>query len=265
MNEQTLLNTLNDLALPRIHYFDETDSTNERALAFAAQSAPEFSLVIAERQTAGRGRFGRRWQTAPGTSLAFTLILRPSHAELERLGLFSFLGAVAICLAIETLSEAKPKVKWPNDVLLGGKKTAGVLAESSWRGDNMDGLVLGMGINLLPGSVPPPSEVMFPATCVQAHSDNKIDRLEFLKAVVNNLIEWRPKVLFNDFLETYRSRLAFLEQLVTLTPIEGNCIQGVLVGVDKFGNLILKGEDGNETAHPIGDLRLRVSPTGDCD
>jgi BirA family biotin operon repressor/biotin-[acetyl-CoA-carboxylase] ligase len=257
MNEKVLNNALRDLPIPTIHYFDETDSTNERALVFAAQGAPEFTLIIANSQTAGRGRFGRKWVTAPDASLAFTLILRASNTEQKSMGVFSFLGAMAICLAIETLCETKPQVKWPNDVLLGGQKTAGVLAESSWSGDKMDGLVLGMGINLLPESVPPANEIMFPATCVQAHCIKQIDRLKLLNQILINLIGWRPRILSDDFLEAYRSHLAFIGQKVTLSPSEGINITGILDGVDNLGNLILIGEDGIKTAYPIGDLKLR--------
>ncbi|MDP2965948.1 MAG: biotin--[acetyl-CoA-carboxylase] ligase [Pelolinea sp.] len=259
MDEQALHNALIDLAIPQIHYFEETDSTNERALALAAQGAHEFTLVIAERQTAGRGRFGRRWETAAGASLAFTLILHPSYEELERLGLFSFLGAVAICLAIEALCETKPQVKWPNDVLLGGQKTAGVLAETTWHGNKLDGLVVGMGINLLPGSVPPASEVMFPATCIQTHCDYPMVRLEFLASALNHLVFWRSKILSTEFLEAYHARLAFIGQQVTLIPTEGKSVNGKLIGIDQSGKIILMMEDGNEIAYPIGDLRLRVA------
>ncbi len=83
MNEHSLREALKDLEIGQIHFFEETDSTNERALVLSGQGAPEFTLVIAERQTAGRGRFGRRWETAPGTSLAFTVIFYPDR---ERTG-----------------------------------------------------------------------------------------------------------------------------------------------------------------------------------
>jgi len=259
MDEQALKNALKDLALPQVHYFDETDSTNERALEFAAQGTPEFTLVITDRQTAGRGRFSRRWETTPGTSLAFTLILHPTPEEQKRLGLFSFLGAIAICLAIESICQAKPQVKWPNDVLLGGQKTSGVLAETAWHGQYLNGLVLGMGINLLPGSVPPADRVIFPATCVQAHCDKQIDRLEFLASTLGYLTLWRFRLLTEEFLEAYRSRLSFVGQRVILTPIEGNSVTGKLIGIDQFGQVILKLDGGNEIAYPIGDLKLRVA------
>ena len=259
MNEQALHTALKDVAIPQIIYFEETDSTNECALALVAKGAPEFTLVIAERQTAGRGRFGRRWETAPGTSLAFSLILHPSHIEQERLGLFSFLGAVAICLAIEEICQAKPQVKWPNDVLLGKQKTAGILVESSWRGDNLDGLVLGMGINLLLGSVPLASKVMFPATCIQAHCNHPMVRLKFLASALNHLIFWRSRILSAEFLEAYHARLAFIGQQVILIPTEGKSVNGKLIGIDQSGKINLMMEDGNEIAYPIGDLRLRVT------
>jgi len=259
MNELFLQRALKDLGVPAIHYYDETDSTNERALILAAQGAPEFTLIIADRQTAGRGRFGRKWETAPSTSLAFTLILHPTPEEKQRLSLFSFLGAVAICQAIETHCEITPRVKWPNDVLLDGKKTCGILAETAWRGNSIEGLVLGIGINLLHGSVPPADQVIFPATCVQAHCDNEINRIEFLKSVVGNLISLRPNALARDFLDIYRSRLAYVGETVVLSPIEGEAIQGVMIGVDDFGNLVLKDDKGIEKAYPIGDLKLRSS------
>ncbi len=259
MDRQLLQNALKDLGIPGIYYFEETDSTNERALALAVKGAPEFTLIIADRQTAGRGRFGRRWETTPGTSLAFTIILHPTLAEQERMSLFSFLGAVAICLAIEELSDIKTQIKWPNDILLGGRKTCGILAETTWNGSALEGLVLGMGINLLKGSVPPPDQLMFPATCVQAYCANKIDRIEFLKSVINNLIIWRSRTLADEFLKIYRSRLAFSGERVALSKIGGEFIEGLMVGVDDLGNLMLQDDKGKTGLHPIGDLKLRKS------
>ena len=257
MNEHSLREALKDLEIGQIHFFEETDSTNERALVLSGQGAPEFTLVIAERQTAGRGRFGRRWETAPGTSLAFTVIFFPTAKEQERLSLFSFLGAVAVCRSIEAVCPIEPRIKWPNDVLLDGKKACGILAETSWQGNKIEGLVLGIGINLLHGSIPPAELLMYPATCVQAHCGNEINSLAFLKTVINELKIWRPKLLSLEFLNAYRSRLAFLGEMVTLSPIEGEAVHGIMAGIDNSGNLILKGSDGSEKPYPIGDMRLR--------
>jgi BirA family transcriptional regulator, biotin operon repressor / biotin---[acetyl-CoA-carboxylase] ligase len=259
MDEKALTDMMKGLPIPKILYFEETDSTNERGLDIIMHGAEEFTLVVADKQTAGRGRFGRHWVTTPGTSLAFSTVLLPRENEIEKIGFFSFLGAIAICQGIEAQCKIKPQVKWPNDVLLGGKKTAGILAETTWQGENLKGLILGLGINLLPQSVPPEEEVMFPATCIQTYCDSQIDRIEFLRAVMENLIAWRPRILSSDFLDLYRSYLCYLGQNVTLSPTEGNIIEGNLAGVDESGNLVLIDNDGKATYNPIGDLRLRKS------
>jgi BirA family biotin operon repressor/biotin-[acetyl-CoA-carboxylase] ligase len=153
MNEQLIKNALKGLPIPEIFYFDEIDSTNEQALIRMSSGFKEFTLLVADQQTAGRGRMGRKWVTTPGSSLAFTVVLHPKEEERQCMGFFSFLGGLALCIAIETHCSTLPQLKWPNDVLLDGKKTAGILAESSFQGDNLSGTALGIGVNLFAGSV----------------------------------------------------------------------------------------------------------------
>lgn len=257
MNEQSLKNALAGLPVPEVIYYEETDSTNERALNLADR-AEEFTLLVADRQTAGRGRMGRRWVTTPDNSLAFTVILRPTSTEHSSMGFFSFLGGLAVCLAIEEVCDAKPQVKWPNDVLLGGKKTAGVLAEFQFQGDQLAGAALGIGVNLLSGSVPPPREVMFPATCVSDHCAGLPERELFLASIMRHLIKWRPRILERAFLEAYQSRLAFVGEKVLLAPLSGNDFQGILLGVDALGYMVLELEDGEVKAFPVGDIKLSL-------
>jgi len=257
MNEQSLKNALEGLPVPEVIYFEETDSTNERALNLAG-TAEEFTLLVADRQTAGRGRMGRRWVTTPDSSLAFTLILHPTSTEQQFMGFFSFLGGLAVCLAIEEACDAKPQVKWPNDVLLGGRKTAGILAESQFQGDMLASTALGIGINLQKGAVPPPEEVMFPATCVSDHCPGLANREHFLASILRHLIVWRPKVMERAFLDTYQSRLAFVGEKVLLAQPPGEDIQGIMMGVDMLGHLVLELEDGEVKAFPVGDVKLRL-------
>jgi len=257
MNEQSLKNALTGLPVPEVIYYEETDSTNERALNLAGR-AEEFTLLVADRQTAGRGRMGRRWVTTPDSSLAFTVILHPKSNEHQSMGFFSFLGGLALCLAIEEYCQTKPQVKWPNDVLLGGKKTAGILAESHFQGDQLAGTALGIGVNLRSGSIPPAQEVMFPATCVSDHCANPPERERFLASIMRHLIEWRPRILERDFLYAYQSRLAFVGEKILLAPPSGEDIQGILMGVDVLGQLVLELEDGEIKAFPVGDLKLRL-------
>lgn len=257
LSKESLANTLQHLPIPQIHYYDEIDSTNEQALKLASDLAEEYTLLIAERQTAGRGRMGRRWVTTEGSSLAFTIIFKPNKQEIGKLSLFSLLGGLAVCRTIQSKYGADAQVKWPNDVLMDSKKTAGILAETCWQGEKLTGLVLGIGINLLPGSVPPADELLFPATCVQAHCGQQVERLEFLSAVLGQIIELRNMIMKPAFMQEYTSRLAFIGQQVQLSARSGKTANGILVGVDNEGQLILKNEAGKQKSYPIGDLHLR--------
>lgn len=257
LNAERLENALRGLPIPRIIFYEETDSTNEQGLKLTIEGAAEFTLLIAERQTAGRGRLGRKWVTAPGVSLAFSMIFQPKREEISQLGLFSLLGGLAVCRAIQETAGIQAQVKWPNDVLLDSQKTSGILAEMSWQGEKMNGLVLGIGINLLPGSVPPPGEVLFPATCLQAHTSIAVERLAFLRAVLEQLIQLRPQILEDHFLEDYSKRMAFVGRRVNLSSGQGEQVSGVVLGVKADGQLRLRLANGEEAGFPIGELRLR--------
>lgn len=257
LSKESIQKTAKDLPIPQVHFFEEIDSTNEYALKLAGEQAEEFTLVIAERQTAGRGRQGRRWVTTPGTSLAFTLILKPGEPEVDHLGLFSLLGGLAVCQTIHKFCAVDAQVKWPNDVLLENKKTAGILAEACWQGERLAGVVLGIGINLMPGSVPPPDALLFPATCVQAHCSRDVNRLDFLIAVLGEVIHLRRTILENAFLEEYTRHLAFIGEQVRLSGRSSESVSGVLSGVDGNGQLLLQMETGEQESFPIGDLHLR--------
>lgn len=257
LNAEKLKEALQGLPFGRIYFFEETDSTNEQGLEIAARGAEELTLLVAERQTAGRGRLGRKWVTAPGASLAFSLILKPSKAEISHLSLFSLLGGLAVCRAIENYAQIATQVKWPNDVLLNGMKTAGILAESCWQGEQLAGVVLGIGINLLAGSTPPAGEVLYPATCLQDHTPVKVERLSFLRAVLAQLIALRQQIMDENFIQEYTRRLAFVNQPVTLNSGQGDSWSGVVLGVRADGQLRLRLADGTEASFPIGELRLK--------
>ena len=245
------------LPLARVIYFEKTDSTNAQGLLLAAQGAQDHTLLVAERQSAGRGRFGRKWVTAPGTSLAFSLVLRPTPAEIAHLSLFALLGASAVRAAAQTICNVNAQVKWPNDVLLDGRKTAGILAESAWQGEALKGLVLGIGINILPGSVPSTKGLLYPATCLQEHCPTPIERYVFLASVLEQFFHLREELTGTAFLESFNKHLAFKGQMVSLTATGGDPISGVLQDVGPDGCLRLTDENGQINSYPVGDLRLR--------
>jgi BirA family biotin operon repressor/biotin-[acetyl-CoA-carboxylase] ligase len=248
---------LQHLPIPAIHFFHETNSTNQQALDNLAEGAPDYALFITEKQSMGRGRLNRRWITTPGASLAFSLILHPTSEEGQNPAIFSLVSALAVCRAVESLYGVHPQIKWPNDVLLAGKKWCGILVESVWLAERSLGLVAGIGINLTTASVPPDDEVLFPATCLADHVAGDIHALQFLARILEELINLRPEMLTRQVHNEYKSYLAYQGKQVALTETGGQTIHGVLEGVDRNGHLILRNRDGGMMTFPVGDLQLR--------
>src|SRR5215207_9230241 len=153
MNQNELKKSLSKLALGDVKYFESIGSTNDEALAWAANDAPDLSLVIADEQTAGRGRLGRKWFTPKGTALAFSLILQPTVDEKPHLTRIVGLAALAVIESLRARGLAA-QIKWPNDIILMERKLCGILVESVWSGEDVDCAVIGIGVNVLKGSVP---------------------------------------------------------------------------------------------------------------
>jgi BirA family biotin operon repressor/biotin-[acetyl-CoA-carboxylase] ligase len=130
-----------------IRHLASVGSTNEEASAWAAGGAPEGALVVADEQTAGRGRWGRTWLSSPGASLTFSLVLRPA-VPTDRLGLLPSTVGVAVAEAIEELTSLAVSLKWPNDVTFEGRKLAGILVETRVEGSHVASAIAGVGVNI---------------------------------------------------------------------------------------------------------------------
>ena len=256
MNQQELCDHLEGLPIPAIRWLDVTGSTNADAIEWALAGAEDGSLVVADRQTAGRGRLGRSWVTIPGAALAFSLVLRPTADEKSHLSLFSPLGALAVASALTELG-LDPEIKWPNDVLLGRRKACGILAESVWTGQILDALVLGVGVNVAPSSLPSADAVLFPAACVEEGLNFRIDRLDLLRAILTQIFAWRAAIDDPKFLDAWQERLAFKGEKVYISR-SGKCpLEGRLVGIDVDGNLRLVSPAGEDLTIQVGDVQLR--------
>lgn len=239
-----------------LRFFDSIGSTNDEALAWASSSAPDFSLVIADEQASGRGRMGRAWFTPPGAALAFSLVLRPKGAEREKVGLFSGLGALALVDALQAFGIAA-QVKWPNDVLIRGKKVAGILAETVWLGTEVDSVVLGMGVNVSPDSVPPPEGLNYPATCVQTEAREPISRIDLLKTLLQAIQRRRAVLAAETFLRDWESALAFRGETVRVWVSDADTLTGQLLGLEPDGGLRLGLPDGTIKLIRFGEVHLR--------
>lgn len=257
MSESAIVELLKDLPLPEVRFYPETGSTNQDALDWAAQGAPHLALIVADHQTAGRGRLGRSWFTPPGAALAFSLILRPALPQPELLPLYSPLGALSVAVALEQLYGLQPLIKWPNDVLLNQRKVCGVLAESLWQGEVLQAVVLGIGINVAPASVPPADQVLFPATCVEDVVGTAVNRWQLLAEVLKTVIYWHNLLTTPSFIAAWQQRLAFKGEKVRLENTGGETFEGVLLGINPLGHLRLEMNDGSEQTFTVGDLKLR--------
>lgn len=258
LDETAIRVALSEIPLGGLRVFRSLGSTNDEALTWASEGAADLSLVVADEQTAGRGRNGREWLTPAGTAVAFSMILR-DDAYAGSWSRLAGLGALAVTDACASLG-LKPAIKWPNDVLLGGSKFAGILIEALWDGDRMKAAVMGIGINVLGGSAPAAMATDFPATSIEEQLGHRLNRVEILVATVAALISWRPRMKTAEFIATWEGRLAFRGQPVNLA-CEGKAhITGTVLGLDDDGSLRLMVND--EVIHvQAGEIHLR--PTDD--
>jgi len=275
LNTQSLHSHLAGLPLGPIRFFDQIDSTNLEAGRWIAEGAPDLSLVVADEQTAGRGRLNRRWFTPPGTSLAFSLVLRGGTLPIGSPdagidpGMLSMrltaLGALSVSLALAADYGLSPEIKWPNDVLLQRQKTAGILVEGHWQGEQLEAAILGIGINIAPASVPPDEQIAFPATCVEAAVGRPVARLHFLRSVIENLLAWRERLREPLFITTWDRYLAFKGEWVTISQdgtSGGPASQtAILTGLDDLGRLRLRDRADQEFRIVSGELNLRPAAT----
>lgn len=263
MNETSLNKTLSKLNVGDLRYFDSIGSTNDEALAWAAGNAKDLSIVIADEQTQGRGRLNRKWYTPKGSALAFSLILRPSAALRPHLSRTVGLAALSITDACRKHGLA-PRIKWPNDILLDGKKTAGILVETVWTGADVDSLVIGMGINVHRISVPPAELLQFPATSLEAELGVEPPRREdFLFDILSAFISWRERMGTDELMQAWEQGLAFRGEQVQayaggdIVPEGEAPVTGELIGLEADGSLRLRNAHDKSVIVRFGDVSLR--------
>lgn len=258
MDEAELRKALRNSPVSEIRTFESIGSTNDEALAWADDSAPDFSLVIADQQTKGRGRFDRKWITRAEASLAFSVIFRPTAEELAApTSLYAPLCGLAVWQALSQQLHLDPLIKWPNDILLERKKCCGILVEAAWSGASCKGIVLGIGINITADSLPPDSSPRFPATWIEKFTSTPVDRLALLAQILINLKFWREQMGRELFFDTWQDHLAFRGESVRIVENENSSIIGIEEGIDCSGNLILRNESGEKVLIEVGDVHLR--------
>lgn len=212
-----------------LYFYKTVASTNDRAQELAQENAAHGTLVVADGQTAGRGRFQRSWFTPPRSALALSLILRPDDLTQEALARLNMLGALAVVESLGALG-LEARIKWPNDVIISGGKVAGVLTQGSWIGEDLEYAILGIGVNVRPKSVPDCREVDYPAACVVGGLEGKVSRAGLLVDVVGRIGRWLNKLDSEQIHSVFEDVLAFRDQPVKISGAEMQ-LTGVLRGL----------------------------------
>jgi BirA family biotin operon repressor/biotin-[acetyl-CoA-carboxylase] ligase len=256
MDQQDLKKALYDLPLGELRFFNSIGSTNDEALVWGAQGAPDLSLVVADEQTAGRGRAGRKWFTPAGSALAFSVILRPRAGEDLVHSRIVGLAALAVTESLRSLS-LDAQIKWPNDILIQGKKVAGILLESIWIGAHVDYSILGIGLNVSKTAIPPPDMLNFPAISLEDALMVSPDRAEILRTILSSLLKWRDKIGSDAFIKHWEELLAFRGEQVQVWEGNPSPLSGKLLGLESDGSLRLQDEHGHPVTVYFGDVRLR--------
>jgi BirA family biotin operon repressor/biotin-[acetyl-CoA-carboxylase] ligase len=235
-----------------------TGSTNADLLARAADGEPEGAVLVAEQQNAGRGRLGRVWVSPPRAALTFSVLLRPASVPRARLGWLPLLAGVAVAAAVRDVAAVDAQLKWPNDVLAGPGKLAGILAEAAG-----DAVVVGIGVNVStePAEFPPPGPGALPATSLRLEHARSLDRTRLLAGILAGL-ERRYRAWSQALGDPERPGLraeytrlcATLGRRVRVELPGGRALDGLAAGVDADGRLLVSVPPDADLPVAAGDI-----------
>jgi BirA family biotin operon repressor/biotin-[acetyl-CoA-carboxylase] ligase len=235
----------------RVIYLTSTTSTMDIARREAESGADEGTVVIAEEQTAGRGRFGRKWVSPTGENLYLTLLLRP---DVMRLRSLSIVSPLAVCQAVETTTTVRPVIKWPNDVLIRSKKLSGILIETEFSGQSPRYALVGIGLNV--NFRTDDTEVSTIATSLAQETRKSVSREDVLASLLNHF-ETAYQSTSQRVYHEWKSRLQTIGRDVTIT-FRDEKHTGVAEDVDRAGNLLLRTADGSLLTFEAGEVSLRA-------
>ncbi len=233
------------------------DSTNLEARRQAEDGAPHGTLVLAENQTAGKGRRGRFWESPEGTGIWMSLLLRPDFEPVHA-SMLTLLAAMAVVKGIRQATGLSCQIKWPNDIVLNGKKICGILTEMSTEEDCIRYVVVGIGINAnLEGF---PEELKEKGTSLLLESGKPVRRAKLAAAVLSVWEDYYEEFLktldFSSLMEEYNEHLVNRDRQVTvLAP--GGAWQGISMGINREGELLVRRTDGTVEAVMSGEVSVR--------
>jgi len=235
----------------RIHAYATTDSTMDVAHQLASAGEPEGTVVVAEGQRKGRGRMSRNWVSPKGKGIYLSLILRPP-LKLTEVPQITLMAAVAVARAIHTTTGTKPQIKWPNDILMGNKKVAGILTELNAELNRLNHCVIGIGLNANGSSAHLPSH----ATSLSEVVGAKVDRVALVRTLLTQLEKSYLELLGSGLapiLEGWRTFANFLGSHVRV-EVRGRTVDGQAVDLDESGALLVRTDTGFVEPISAGDV-----------
>lgn len=223
----------------KIYYLDVTDSTNTQANHLAETGAPHGTLVVADRQEAGRGRRGRCWESPAHTGIFMTLLLKPELAP-GNASMLTLVTALAVTKGIEHVTGLSPRIKWPNDIVIRGKKVCGILTEMSAQIDYVNHIVIGVGINVQNESFP--EEIAQVATSLKLETGSTVNRARLIEAIWEEFEKYYEQFMqtqnLKEMVQEYNTYLVNRNQKVrVLDPKEP--FEGLAQGITERGELIV--------------------------
>ena len=238
-------------------FYESLDSTNSKAKDLALQGAPEGTLVLAEQQSAGRGRMGRTWLSPGYMNLLFSLLLRPP-VKAEQVFVLTMVFALAARDAVEDMTSISPSIKWPNDLYFNGKKLGGILTEFSVRNKNTQWVVLGLGLNVN-WSPLKSNPVLYPATSLSAETGQQVSREQLFVNILKKFEDYYSAVLMGNVDGLYKrwnDYSMLLDRRVEVKN-QNSSILGTVLSIDKSGALIILDDHGQEQRVLCGDVSVR--------
>ena len=250
------------MATREIIRLNVTESTNSVALDAGRKGAVSGTVVVADTQTGGRGRLNRTWLSLPGMGLYFSIILRPRLAP-EHLPKVTLAAGLALSKVVEAEYSLSPQIKWPNDLLLDGRKFGGILTET----EPVAGLdssystlvIVGVGLNLSKPEGGFPSDIKERATALSLHTSREISSeilLETCVAAVEKELQRLEKGEFPEILQEWMQRDACKDKVLTWVTPQGKEVTGVSLGPDPDGSLRIKDQAGDIHTVLSGDVTL---------
>lgn len=241
-----------------LYFFEEIDSTNTKAKQLAETGASSGTLVVSNMQTSGKGRRGRHWDSPSDTGVFMTLILKPNMNP-SKASMLTLVMALAVVKACNEIVESSScYIKWPNDIVLNNKKICGILTEMSAEMDYINHIVIGIGINANVASFP--EELKEKATSIKIENENEVKRALLINRILVHFEQEYETFMQNkslkEQLQEYNKFLINKDKEVTIIE-HSNQYQGVALGIDEAGELLVKKEDGKVEAVYAGEVSVR--------